>query len=135
MEPITWTGSLGPILNPAMLAAVSALIVTSLASVVLSIFSGEDKMIVNADHTLTVVPSPAVWAKRLTLWSLFAVIGLVLAYIVGGILMPAGARAFSAGWRRSCCRSGSRSSSPLPCRSRSSAIWGFTAICSTTPSA
>jgi peptide/nickel transport system permease protein len=89
MEPITWTGSLGPILNPAMLAAVSALIVTSLASVVLSIFSGEDKMIVNADHTLTVVPSPAVWAKRLTLWSLFAVIGLVLAYIVGGILMPA----------------------------------------------
>ncbi|MXQ08826.1 ABC transporter permease subunit [Alphaproteobacteria bacterium GH1-50] len=85
MENLTWTGSLGPLLNPLFLLAWAAFAVAVLAQILLSFVSGNPQMQGNA---LAMRKSPADWAG-LAARAMFGLIVLVtLGYLVGGLLLP-----------------------------------------------
>ncbi|MBL4813723.1 MAG: ABC transporter permease [Rhodobacteraceae bacterium] len=73
MEPLTWTGTLGVALNPALIFSLLALACSML---VLSVIS------------FTALPQAVV--ERATRWSLLAVVAVLVAYVLGGLLMPYG---------------------------------------------
>ena len=85
MEPLTWTGSIA-FLNPILMIAIVALIVSIALSLVAS-FVPTPAPTVNSDGTLSApggFPGLAGMALR---YSFFALVVLVLAYIVLGVIM------------------------------------------------
>jgi peptide/nickel transport system permease protein len=63
MEPLTWSGALGPILNPIMLAAIVVFalgFVTNFILVLVGVRAGEVQ--INPDHTLTIDRTPVDYA-------------------------------------------------------------------------
>jgi peptide/nickel transport system permease protein len=89
MEALTWSGSLGPFLNPIMLAGVLLFVagfVINFALNLLGLRAGE--IVVNADHTLSVDRTPVDYALMgMKYGALIVVLGMV-GYIVGGMLLP-----------------------------------------------
>lgn len=90
MENLTWTGSLGTILDPLLFSVAGFFIVAIVAQIVLSFFAAPVTLQSNADGTLVkrggFVGIVELMSKSL-LWALIAV---VLAYIIGGVVMPYG---------------------------------------------
>lgn len=84
MEPLSWTGVLGPILNPALLIAVAALAVTSVVQIVLSMMVTTG----GAGNILTAAKTPADHAGVATKAALYFFLAVILAYLVGGLLVP-----------------------------------------------
>ena len=90
MDPLTWTGSLGSILNPALGLVAVLLAVAIVAVIVLSFFAAPVTLQSNPDGTIsakTGISGLADSAFRILVLALCAVF---LAYIVGGVLLPYG---------------------------------------------
>lgn len=89
MEPITWSGSLGPYLNPVMLAAVGVFF----AAFVLNLLMGmigmrQAEPIVNPDHTISYRMGPVDFTLAAMKYAVFLFLACVAAYIIGGIVQP-----------------------------------------------
>ncbi|RVT85434.1 ABC transporter permease [Rhodobacteraceae bacterium CCMM004] len=85
MEPLTWTGALGGVLNPALALACAAFAVTAVAQIVLSLVVTQP---MPQGNELVAPPSLADHAGTAARWSFGAIVLIVLAYAVGGIVLP-----------------------------------------------
>ena len=90
MEDLTWTGTLGTILNWPFALVVLAFAAAVVLQVVLSFFAAPVALQANPDGTLMRRQGLFGTVERLSGWLLFALIGMVLLYIVAGIVMPYG---------------------------------------------
>ena len=89
MEPLSWTGVLGPVLNPLLAAAAAVFAVSVLAQIVLSFATARPMM-------RTVMQGPALasprgladWVGLAVLASFGLIVAVCLAYLVGGLLVP-----------------------------------------------
>ena len=89
MDALTWSGSLGPFLNPVMLAAV----VVFFAAFVINLVMGFAGMrpadpIVNPDHTISYRMGPVDFSLAAMKYAVFAVLACIAIFILGGILQP-----------------------------------------------
>ena len=85
MDQLTWTGSLGPALNPLYYWAWVAFGVSVALQILVGLFETAPEM---QGGTLAAKRTPYDWITTITKWLMFALIGLTLAYGVGGIVMP-----------------------------------------------
>lgn len=90
MEALTWTGSVA-FLNPVLMVAVAALIVSAVANILISIFVSEGPQQVNPDGTIAARGGLPGLLSRLLGWSLLAVVAIVVLYILLGAFMGANA--------------------------------------------
>ncbi len=89
MEPLTWSGVLGPFVNPVMMAAVAVFalgFVTNFLLTIVGVRAGEVQ--INADHTLTVDRTPVDYALMAMKYAVLLFIACCVVYILGGILLP-----------------------------------------------
>ncbi|QYK40040.1 MAG: ABC transporter permease [Paracoccaceae bacterium] len=91
MDPITWTGAFGPILNPLAAALVVALAVAVVAQIILSFFSGPGT-VTQADGTLVVTRSPADMAATAARFTVLGLAGIAVLYALQGYLSSDPAR-------------------------------------------
>jgi len=91
MEPLTWTGSLGTILDPLLLIAIIALVVTAVLSLAAGFFAAPVSYDTNPDGTLTVRSGLRGLSETALRMAILALAAVAAAYILGGILMPYGA--------------------------------------------
>jgi hypothetical protein len=87
MDPITWTGAAGTLLNPLLIVAAVALVLALIAQTVLSFAPGPNAR--TGPMTLSATRTPADIAGRAALWSLGLLAATVLAYLAAGILQSA----------------------------------------------
>jgi peptide/nickel transport system permease protein len=87
MDPITWTGSLGPFLNPLILAAIVVFVLGFLAQLVLN-FAGvkPGEVQINPDHTLTMTRSANDYALMAMKYAVMLFLACVVIMIIGGIV-------------------------------------------------
>jgi peptide/nickel transport system permease protein len=85
---LTWTGAAGPVLNPLLMALAALLLLTWVLQFLLSLFAGGDTAVVLADGTLAARRGPADLLGRAARWLLLGVLGVVLAYLVLGLVLP-----------------------------------------------
>ena len=90
MDPLTWTGTLGSFLNPVLWIVAAALAVSIIAVIVLSFFAAPMTLQSNADGTITAKAGIAGVADNVLRFLTLALCGVLLAYILGGILLPYG---------------------------------------------
>ncbi|MEY1555377.1 ABC transporter permease [Yoonia sp. R2331] len=90
METLTWTGSLGAILNPVLTIVVILLAISVVAQIVLSLFAPAVTLQSNPDGTLMQRGGALGIVEKSTKWLFFAALILVLIYIIGGVIMPYG---------------------------------------------
>jgi peptide/nickel transport system permease protein len=76
MEPLTWSGALGPILNPIMLAAVFAL---GFVNFILTLRRRRSRgeVQINPDHTLTIDRTPVDYALMAMKYAALLFVGLL----------------------------------------------------------
>jgi peptide/nickel transport system permease protein len=86
MDPLTWTGSVGQLLNPVFLTAASVLGIAVVAQVLLSLVPSPHTR--TGPMTLAATRSPADYAALAVRWSFGFLAVTVLAYAVAGILQP-----------------------------------------------
>ena len=91
MEALTWTGVLGPFLNPALFIFAALLAVFIVAQIVLSFFAPAVTLQSNADGTLVARGGALGFAETGVKYLLMAVIFVLLSYIVGGCITSYGA--------------------------------------------
>ncbi|MEO0765039.1 MAG: hypothetical protein AAFY75_03390, partial [Pseudomonadota bacterium] len=90
MEPLTWTGSLGTILDPVLFAVAAIFVIALVVQIVLGIASGGARVVTNPDGTLSSAGGPYGMSTVATKWIGLALVVLVLTYIVmGAITGPA----------------------------------------------
>lgn len=90
MDPLSWTGSIGAILNPALGLVAIALALSALATIVLSFFAAPVTLQTNADGSVSAKAGLAGLADTALRFSVFALMAVVLVYILVGVLMPYG---------------------------------------------
>ena len=90
METLTWTGTLGNILDPITFFIAIALAAAIVAQIVVSFVTLDARMAINADGTATGGAGLANLTGRAVLILLLALLGCFAAYIIGGIVMPHG---------------------------------------------
>jgi peptide/nickel transport system permease protein len=89
MDMLTWSGSLGPYLNPLMLGAVAVFFAAFLLNLAMNLIGlRQAEPIVNPDHTISYRYGPVDYALLAMKYSVFAVLAALAAYIVAGILQP-----------------------------------------------
>ncbi len=88
MDALTWTGSFGTFLNPLAGLIVALFITAIVAQIILSFFEPDLQLQSNADGTLMAKPGAFGMMDRMVKYLMFAVIGLVLTYLITGILLP-----------------------------------------------
>lgn len=89
MEPLSWTGALGPFINPVMLGAVVLFVAGFLGNFLLTIAGVRaGDVVVNADHTLSVNRTPIDYALMGMRYAVLLFVLCCLGYVVGGIVMP-----------------------------------------------
>ncbi|TFL17037.1 ABC transporter permease [Jannaschia formosa] len=106
MEPLTWTGNMGDVLDPILGISAAALVVTSVLAIALSFVTASDRITVNPDGTVAAQPGLSGLATRAQGWAVWAVVATVVAYIVtgmvvgwqGGGIVGGMARAFTPVW-------------------------------------
>ncbi len=90
MEELDWTGSLGTVLDPLLLIAVALLLLAAVASGVLSAFAPAPTLRANADGSVMATGGLSGLAEAAVRLLLLVVVAVLLAYVVGGIVMPYG---------------------------------------------
>ncbi len=88
MEPMTWTGMLGPVIVPLGAALAVALGLAVVAQVALSFVPGAQGRTEYRDGTLALVRGPADWAGLAVRYLVLALAALVVLLIVAGIVLP-----------------------------------------------
>ncbi len=86
MDPLTWTGSVGPLLDPVFLTAAAVLGIAVVAQILLSLVPSPHGR--TGPMTLAATRSPADYAGLAVKWSFGFLVVTALAYIVAGILQP-----------------------------------------------
>jgi hypothetical protein len=89
MEPLTWSGALGPILNPIMLAAIVVFALGFVTNFILNLVgvrAGEVQ--INPDHTLTIDRTPVDYALMAMKYAVLLFVACCAGFIVGGMVMP-----------------------------------------------
>ncbi|WP_299731326.1 ABC transporter permease [uncultured Tateyamaria sp.] len=86
MEPLTWTGGLGTVLDPILYAVMGVFIIAVLAQIVLSIISSGDRVVTNPDGTLSSAGGLYGMSSMATRWIGIALVGILLVYLVVGAL-------------------------------------------------
>ncbi|KIT15989.1 ABC transporter permease [Jannaschia aquimarina] len=87
MEPLTWTGELGDILDPLLGIATLALAVTTVFAILASFVTPTPRITVNPDGTAAMAEGLPGLVGRAQQNALYALIGTLVAYIVGGIAL------------------------------------------------
>ncbi|MEM6373281.1 MAG: ABC transporter permease [Pseudomonadota bacterium] len=87
MEPLTWTGGLGTVLDPVLYVVVALFLVAVVAQIVLGVVAGNQRVITNPDGTLSSATGPYGMATQATRWIGLALVAIILVYIVVGVLM------------------------------------------------
>ena len=89
MDALTWTGSLGPVLNPLMLACVVVFFGAFILNILMS-FAGirPGETVVNPDHTLSIIRTPSDYALLSMKYAVLVFLGACVLYILGGIFQP-----------------------------------------------
>ncbi|MBD3663105.1 ABC transporter permease [Sulfitobacter aestuariivivens] len=90
MEPLTWTGSLSG-LNLIFQLALGLLILGIIVQILISLVPSADSRAVNADGTLSANTGISGFVGTLVNWFFFAVVGIILIYVILGIFMGTGA--------------------------------------------
>ncbi|WP_210528298.1 ABC transporter permease [Rubellimicrobium arenae] len=90
MEPMTWTGSLGFVLNPLLLAGGVLLLVAVVLSVLIRLVTPEPQVTVSPDGTLAVHPGLRSYTSLAVRAAGALLVATLLAYVLGGILLPWG---------------------------------------------
>lgn len=90
MDPLTWTGALGTVLNPFLAITAAAFVVAVVAQFILSFTAAAATLQANADGTLARTPGLAGLAEQALKWCFGALLLVLLAYLVGGIVLPYG---------------------------------------------
>ncbi|WP_171182904.1 ABC transporter permease [Ruegeria sp. HKCCC2117] len=90
MEPLTWTGSIA-FLNPLLMIALAALIISIVTWIVASVFLAEQQIVVNSDGSVSSSGGIRGLINLALQYSFLACVGLALAYLVLGVLMGTGA--------------------------------------------
>ena len=90
MEPLSWTGSIA-FLNPLLMIALAALILSILVWIIVSIFQPEQQIVVNPDGSVSSGGGVRGLIQLALHYSFLASVGLAVAYLVLGILMGTGA--------------------------------------------
>ncbi len=87
MEQLTWTGSLGSILDPILIILVPVFAVAVVAKIILSFFEPDTGIQTNPDGTI--IATGGIWglSAKLVNWLGLALIVLVLVYLLGGAAM------------------------------------------------
>jgi len=82
MEPLTWTGSLGAVLNPIMTILFYLFVVAIIAQIALSFFAPAMTLQSNPDGTLMRRSGPLGLAEKAVKWLFLALVIGVLIYII-----------------------------------------------------
>ncbi|PHQ79141.1 MAG: peptide ABC transporter permease, partial [Thalassobium sp.] len=90
MDMLSWTGSLGTILNPVAQALFVAFALAVVAQIVMGFFAAEVKLQSNADGTLMKRGGTFGMVENAVKWLFLALVVVVVVYVVGGLLMPDG---------------------------------------------
>ena len=84
MEPLTWTDSLGTILDPILYVVAILFAIILVVQIVLSYVTGGQRVITNPDGTLSNAGGPYDMASTGTRWIGLALIAVILVYLVVG---------------------------------------------------
>ncbi|WP_370286001.1 ABC transporter permease [Pseudooceanicola nanhaiensis] len=87
MEPLSWTGLLGPVLNPILLAALAVLALSLIATLLLGLLPAPAP-VAQADGTLAGRRGPADWSRLVMQGALWAILAIVVIYLGAGIVIP-----------------------------------------------
>ncbi len=90
MEPLSWTGSVGVFLNPLLGIAAAIFAILVIAQMVMSLFAAPVTLQSNADGTLVARAGALGTVENLLRYLVFALVLIVLAYIITGIVLPYG---------------------------------------------
>ena len=90
MEPLTWTGSLSPLV-PVLWTALAVFLIAALARIATSFFVAEAQPEVQPDGTLAATRGPLELVGLVVQWSFLAVLAVLLAMLVGGVVLGTGA--------------------------------------------
>ena len=86
MEQLTWTGSLGTVLNPALGVSLAVLVAGVLLQSLLAFFQPEERISFNADGTAVATGGFNGLLKAIIKWSFAALVLTLVGYIAGGII-------------------------------------------------
>jgi peptide/nickel transport system permease protein len=90
MEPMTWTGALGTVLNPLLAVAAAAFALSVLASLLAGLLLPAPAVTANPDGTLAAREGLRGWADLAAKATGAALLLVALAYLLGGLLLPWG---------------------------------------------
>ena len=90
MDPLSWTGPLGSIMNPVLAVVAGALVLSIVAQIVLSFFAPAPTLQANPDGTLVRTGGALGFFERLVGYLFLALIAVLLVYLVGGVITPYG---------------------------------------------
>ncbi|WP_370313922.1 ABC transporter permease [Sagittula sp.] len=87
MDPLTWTGSLGNVLNPILVILVPLFLLAVVLRILLSFFEPDTGIQANPDGTI--VATGGIWglSRAAVNWLGVLLVALALAYLIGGIVM------------------------------------------------
>ena len=91
MEALTWTGSLGTILNPVLMVLLALLAVAIVAQLILGFLAPAQTLQSNPDGTIAATTGPLGLAEKGVKYTFIGVLAVVIAYIVVPQVMPYGA--------------------------------------------
>ncbi|PWJ20446.1 ABC transporter permease [Jannaschia seohaensis] len=87
MEPLTWTGNMGDVLDPILGITAIALLLTSVLAIVMSFATTTERVTVNPDGTIAAQPGLRGLTAKAQVYSLYAFLATVVAYIVTGMVV------------------------------------------------
>lgn len=90
MDPLTWTGSVGQILNPLLALTAAILVALTVAQIIAGFFAPAVTLQSNADGTLVARGGILGGLERGLKWAFIAVVATLAAYILAGLVMPYG---------------------------------------------
>lgn len=91
MDNLTWTGSLGTILDPILFVLVTLLAISIVVQIIMSLFVEAPTLQSNPDGSLIARGGIYGLVSKVTNWSFLGTVAVLAAYIIGGVVMPYGA--------------------------------------------
>jgi peptide/nickel transport system permease protein len=89
MEVLTWSGMLGPVLNPIMMGAVIVFFAAFIANFAMSLIGlRPGEVIINPDRTLSVARTGVDYTLMAMRYAMFVVLACGVGYIIGGMVIP-----------------------------------------------
>ena len=100
MEPLTWTGQMGDVLDPILGISAIALLVTTVLAIAASLVAPAPRVVINPDGSAAIADGFPGLVARAQKYALFALVGTVLAYIVTGMVVSHGGGGIIGGMSR-----------------------------------